>query len=167
MRAAMEKMRAQAHDHLPPVNNSIEEDAGCSTNALHLNSEPDEMEENDATDPFSSSILDPVEANHNPPTSSAHPKQHVTLEEIEDEASQPKSSVPHDQQYTVEEFLHAGDPIGVRQSDRLKEYEEQAARNEEPWAPFASYQEWEFAHWLIKSGMSQTEMSKFFKLQWV
>ncbi|KIO33395.1 hypothetical protein M407DRAFT_51392, partial [Tulasnella calospora MUT 4182] len=47
-----------------------------------------------------------------------------------------------------------------------KEYEEQAARGEEPWAPFASYQEWEFAHWLIKSGMSQTEMSKFFKLQW-
>lgn len=161
MLAAMEKMRIQATSSLPHlINPGRDGDEGPES--VHPNMELEETMEN-----IPELHLRPgSDSDHNLPTSPLRSPSHVTIEEIEDEDTQNQSNCSNGI-YTIEEFPGAGDPTGVKKSARLQEYEEQATRREDPWAPFASYQEWEFAHWLMKSGMSQTEMSRFFKLQWV
>ncbi|EJD45508.1 hypothetical protein AURDEDRAFT_64485, partial [Auricularia subglabra TFB-10046 SS5] len=42
---------------------------------------------------------------------------------------------------------------------------EQQARGETPYAPFADADEWEFAHWIAKSGLSHGEIDKLLKLR--
>ncbi|EJD33711.1 hypothetical protein AURDEDRAFT_33822, partial [Auricularia subglabra TFB-10046 SS5] len=49
-------------------------------------------------------------------------------------------------------------PFEVRQR-------EQQARGETPYAPFADAAEWEFAHWIAKSGLSHGEIDKLLKLR--
>ncbi|EJD39709.1 hypothetical protein AURDEDRAFT_33359, partial [Auricularia subglabra TFB-10046 SS5] len=42
---------------------------------------------------------------------------------------------------------------------------EQQARGETPYAPFADADEWEFAYWIAKSGLSHGEIDKLLKLR--
>ncbi|KDQ12055.1 hypothetical protein BOTBODRAFT_82144, partial [Botryobasidium botryosum FD-172 SS1] len=43
--------------------------------------------------------------------------------------------------------------------------EEQQAKKEMPWAPFASLEEWALAEWLIKSEVSQAKVDDFLQLK--
>lgn len=45
-----------------------------------------------------------------------------------------------------------------------KKRAEDAGQEMNPWAPFDSAEEWDLARWLIRSGLSQTEIDKFLKL---
>lgn len=87
----------------------------------------------------------------------------MTLEEVDD-----NEAIAIDRNELSEEYLpHAGKVIGEGKSERVQEYEKQLRNADVPWAPFASYKEWELAEWLIQSGVSQSNIDKLLKLQWV
>jgi hypothetical protein len=41
----------------------------------------------------------------------------------------------------------------------------QSMSSEEPWSPFANFDEWCLAKWMVSSGLSQGEIDKFLKLK--
>jgi hypothetical protein len=52
----------------------------------------------------------------------------------------------------------------TRRSNFEHHLDEQKKAGDAPWAPFESEDEWELARWLITSGVSQTKMDSFLKL---
>ncbi|KAG8957982.1 hypothetical protein FRC05_009480 [Tulasnella sp. 425] len=165
MCAAQDAMQLQATAHLPPpVPVPCQDDPVTSPNSPNSDAEQvaQDMSDLEQQGPFLD-LQQPLPAS----PLAGHETRGVTVEEVEDEETPDQGKDSQHGEYDIEEFPNAGEVKAIGKSDRLREFEAQASRNEEPWAPFASYQEWEFAHWLIKSGMSQAEMTKFFKLQWV
>ena len=68
----------------------------------------------------------------------------------------------------IEEFPSlAGVPIGEGVSCFEKWRRNQKNKNEPPWSPFESCEEWELAQWLITSGISQKKIDTFLKLKTV
>jgi hypothetical protein len=66
-----------------------------------------------------------------------------------------QSSSPH---------LAYGSPIGTFQTRHERQCEHDRARRVGPWHPFEDQDEWELAKWLIESGLSQSEIENFLKL---
>ena len=68
----------------------------------------------------------------------------------------------------IEDFPYpAGVPIGEGVS-RFEEWRrDQENKNEPPWSPFKSREEWELAKWLITSGISQKKIDAFLELKTV
>lgn len=69
-------------------------------------------------------------------------------------------------EFTMEYLPNSGTVIGEGKSERVQEFEKLLTEGL-PWAPFPSRKEWEMAKWLIESGVSQSNMDKLLKLQWV
>lgn len=90
-------------------------------------------------------------------------RRSVTLEDVDD-----NEAIAIDGDECSFEYLpNAGKVIGEGKSERIQEYENQLQNDEAPWAPFPSYKEWELAEWLVQSGVSQSNIDKLLKLQWV
>jgi hypothetical protein len=52
-----------------------------------------------------------------------------------------------------------------RCTTKFEQYKaERREENGEPWSPFADLDKWCLAEWMVKSGLSQTEINKFLKL---
>ncbi|KAJ7579726.1 hypothetical protein C8J56DRAFT_1006594 [Mycena floridula] len=62
---------------------------------------------------------------------------------------------------------NAGARLCRRETTFEKLRQERRDAREDGWAPFASEAEWEFAHWIITSGTSQTDTEKLLKLHLV
>jgi len=58
----------------------------------------------------------------------------------------------------------AGTPKGRGRPKFEKHGDRQKAEGSDPWSPFASKEEWELARWLMGSGVSQTKIDEFLKL---
>lgn len=100
-----------------------------------------------------------------PAPSQQNRRSPVTVEEIEDEEA---IAITIDgNEFTTEYLPRAGEAIGDGKSERVVEYEKQIKNQDMPWAPFPSYKEWELAEWLVQSGVSQSNIEKLLKLQWV
>jgi hypothetical protein len=75
-----------------------------------------------------------------------------------------------DSQHFIKDFpRRAGLPHqpradNTRKSNFEQHLDEQKKAGDAPWAPFESEDEWELARWLITSGVSQTKMDSFLKL---
>lgn len=111
----------------------------------------------------SPSVRLPVEEMDTPIHSSPDVRPPVTVEEVEDVDT---IAIDGDK-FTLEYLPHAGEVVGTGQSKRVAEYEGQLQNGELPWAPFSSQKEWELAEWLVQSGVSQSNIDKLLKLQWV
>ena len=88
--------------------------------------------------------------------------RHATIENVEDEDDITKYSC------FIEDFP---EPAGLPHSaDKtwLSDFEhhlyEQKKAGDVPWVPFETEDEWELARWLMTSGMSQTKIDSFLKL---
>ncbi|KAK0243557.1 hypothetical protein EDD85DRAFT_919323 [Armillaria nabsnona] len=72
-------------------------------------------------------------------------------------------------EYYIEDFpWPAGDPIidrGVLPPFFELFRREKEEKKEEMWVPFSSREEWELAHWLMRSSISQREIDAFLKLE--
>ena len=86
----------------------------------------------------------------------------ATVEDVEDE-----DDITEDSRF-IEDFP---EPAGLPHSadkTRLSDFErhlyEQKKAGDAPWAPFETEDEWELARWLMTSGMSQTKIDSFLKL---
>ncbi|KAI8989226.1 hypothetical protein BD414DRAFT_372805, partial [Trametes punicea] len=65
----------------------------------------------------------------------------------------------------VEDFpSSAGEPVGTAETtfERLRREKEEVG--DSPWAPFEDEEEWQLAHWLVTSGLTQTNIEKYLKL---
>jgi hypothetical protein len=86
----------------------------------------------------------------------------ATVEDVEDE-----DDITEDSRF-IEDFPRpAGLPHPVdktRSSNFERHLDEQKRAGDAPWAPFETEDEWELARWLMTSGMSQTKMDSFLKL---
>lgn len=106
----------------------------------------------------------------------------VSIEEVEDEdesmhGSQTSSDSEQSELWEaldgimeVQEYpagAAAGEVKREGKSPLVASYEAQMANQEEPWAPYRSYDEWEFVQWLINSGHTQESIEKLLKLRWV
>lgn len=65
----------------------------------------------------------------------------------------------------IEEYPGAGKSYGRCQTLFDQYRDQQIAKGHTPWAPFENEAEWELAEWLMTSGVSQTRMDSFLKLQ--
>lgn len=86
----------------------------------------------------------------------------ATVEDLEDE-----DDVTEDSRF-IEDFpTPAGLPHSAdktRSSNFERHLDEQKKAGDAPWAPFETEDEWELARWLMTSGVSQTKMHSFLKL---
>ncbi|CDO76939.1 hypothetical protein BN946_scf185006.g21 [Trametes cinnabarina] len=84
----------------------------------------------------------------------------VEIEEVEDIE---EGGLPH--RPWIEEFpTSAGATYGCAETEFKRILREQRDKGVEPWAPFADMEEWELAEWLITSGLSQTAIEEYLKL---
>jgi hypothetical protein len=60
--------------------------------------------------------------------------------------------------------MPAGTPKGRGRPNFEKHGNMQKVEGSDPWSPFTSKEEWELARWLMCSGVSQTKIDKFLKL---
>lgn len=98
-----------------------------------------------------------------PIASQGQRRRSVTLEDVDD-----NEAIAIDGDECSFEYLpNAGKVVGEGKSERIQEYENQLQNDEAPWAPFPSYKEWELAQWLVQSSVSQSNIDKLLKLQWV
>lgn len=79
------------------------------------------------------------------------PHRSVTVEEAEDEED-------HGAGPWLEEDSDAGAPLGRTELPFEKQRKAHADAGQAPWAPFSSSDEWQFADWMMQSGISQGEM---------
>jgi hypothetical protein len=89
--------------------------------------------------------------------------RHATVEVVEDE----DDDITKDSRF-IEDFPepsglpHSADKIQL--SDFEHHLNEQKKAGDAPWAPFETEDEWELARWLMTSGVSQTKIDSFLKL---
>ena len=55
------------------------------------------------------------------------------------------------------------DPVNAR-SDFEQLKERQDSLGEEPWAPYSSIEDWDYARWIMESGLSQRQINSMLKL---
>jgi hypothetical protein len=60
--------------------------------------------------------------------------------------------------------LAYGSPIGTFKTRHERQQEHNRANRVGPWHPFEDQDEWELAKWLVESGLSQSEIENFLKL---
>ena len=103
-------------------------------------------------------------ASPQPPASSS-PNQRATVEDAEEDDEDTDTDNKKEARW-IEEFPYpAGVPIGEGVS-RFEEWRrDQVNKNEPPWSPFESREEWELAEWLITSGVSQKKIDAHLKLK--
>ncbi|KAF7328359.1 hypothetical protein MVEN_02551500 [Mycena venus] len=125
----------------------------------YLSDDEDEDDPNLSADPpqtNDSPIGSPLPA-ESELASHARKRQRATVEEVEDEDERYVQDFPED--------FKAG-----KAGDECKTYfetlrDEQKARGNAPWYPFESEEEWELAHWLMTSGLSQKKTDNYLKLK--
>jgi len=76
------------------------------------------------------------------------------VEEVEDEETYPRY---------VKEFPTRAEELGDGKMAFEEIFEEQKAKGESPWAPFADKDEWELARWLVKN-VNQRATEEFLKM---
>lgn len=106
----------------------------------------------------SSTVLDPPTRSRSELPRTGHA---VTVEEVPDleEGGLPRKA-------WVEDFPgEAGTPIDTAKTsfERIRLAKE--AAEDSPWAPFENEDEWQLSHWLVTSGLTQTNIEKFLKLK--
>lgn len=134
---------------------------------------PDAAHNPDPSSDIEMEILDsppPSSSPHNnsPPPMPTSPnlRHHVTVEEVSDEEPEgvddPGLSLPTEYHKTAGRAYEGDYPTKweARQVQEMKD-------GLEPWAPFASVEEWELAKWLMTSEVSQSKISEFLKLPMV
>jgi hypothetical protein len=89
----------------------------------------------------------------------------VTVEEVEDEDAPGRTPYRTRWTQTFEEG-DAGAPKDGLCEETIYEQirREKTECGEAPWAPFESQDDWELARWLMKTGVSQSEINNFLKL---
>jgi hypothetical protein len=101
-----------------------------------------------------------VAAQLQPEPSSPNPSHRASVEDDEDNGDEASR--------WIEEFPH---PAGVPIEEGVSSFEEwrrdQVKKNELPWSPFESREEWELVQWLMTSGISQKKIDAFLKLKTV
>lgn len=87
----------------------------------------------------------------------------VSVEEVEDEGEGGQDMKGP----IVEEYSDAGTALGEGEVPRQTERRAQQAAGQNPWEPFSSLEEWRFAEWMMKKGISQQSMNELINLQFV
>ncbi|KAK0485526.1 hypothetical protein EDD18DRAFT_1083189 [Armillaria luteobubalina] len=91
------------------------------------------------------------------------PPKRVHIKDVEDEGDISKGP-----EQWVEDFPGpAGEPLHSRGSQETTFQclrHEKMEKGEEMWVPFESWDEWDLVQWLMKAGVSQSEMEKFLQL---
>ena len=87
-------------------------------------------------------------------TENEHQSKRARVEEVEDEETY--------QRY-AREFVTSTEELGEAKTVFEEIFEEQAAKGESPWAPFADKDEWELARWLAKN-VNQRATEEFLKM---
>ncbi|KAG6806775.1 hypothetical protein H0H92_010073 [Tricholoma furcatifolium] len=65
----------------------------------------------------------------------------------------------------IKDYPHiAGSTYGPCEDSFTQHRQVQMARSNSPWHPFASYDEWKLAQWLVTSGISQNKIDSFLNL---
>lgn len=124
-------------------------------------SSPGPSDSMDIPDIESQAFPEPPDSSAEPPPS--YPSKKARVEDVPDE----DDDIPGSARW-VEDFpFLAGDPIvwcGTREMLFETYRPEKLAQGEDMWQPFESHKEWELAHWLVRSGISQKEIDNFLKL---
>jgi hypothetical protein len=94
--------------------------------------------------------------------------RHATVEDSDEDLDNNIEDSTTDSRCYIEDFPRpAGLPLYAEKTRRssFEQYlDEQKKAGDAPWAPFESEDEWELARWLMTSGVSQTKMDSFLKL---
>ncbi|KDQ16252.1 hypothetical protein BOTBODRAFT_173160 [Botryobasidium botryosum FD-172 SS1] len=98
---------------------------------------------------------DPPRASHTTPFSTACPPPNRAAEGAQDKASR-TTFFPS--------LYKAGKTYGSTPTSFERRFRKQQEAGEEPWAPFASRSEVEYANWFVSSGMSHKEIDNHLKL---
>ncbi|KAI0668005.1 hypothetical protein C8Q78DRAFT_952332, partial [Trametes maxima] len=86
---------------------------------------------------------------------------HVEIEEVVDVEAGSLPRCPW-----IEDFPGpAAATFGTAETTFERIQREKDERNEAPWAPFESYDEWELARWLATSGLTQADIGEFLNLK--
>ena len=88
------------------------------------------------------------------PTGVEHQSKRARVEEVEDEETYLRY---------VKEFPTTAEEFGDGKTAFEQIFEEQRAKGESPWAPFADKDEWELARWLVKN-VNQRAAEEFLKM---
>jgi hypothetical protein len=88
------------------------------------------------------------------PAENQHQSKRARVEEVEDEEAYPRY---------VNEFPTRAEEFGDGKTAFEQIFEEQRAKGESPWAPFADKDEWELARWLVKN-VNQRATEEFLKM---
>lgn len=96
------------------------------------------------------------------------PNHRATVEDADEDAEDADEDADATEARWIEEFPYpAGVPIGEGVSCFEEWRRDQKRKNEPPWSPFESREEWELAQWLITSGISQKKIDALLKLKLV
>ncbi|KAF8954739.1 hypothetical protein BDZ97DRAFT_1927768 [Flammula alnicola] len=108
--------------------------------------------------------LDP--SMHDDPATEMPTSQRATVEDVEDEGDTQPASHRWVKDYRwIEEWAGNAGTVKGKAVGGFEAYRrEQEERNQEPWYPFESKDEWELARWLMTSGVSQKKMDSFLEL---
>lgn len=102
----------------------------------------------------------------NPVDHTSHPRHTVSIEEVEDEGDPGWQNTVSDG-IIVEEDDSAGESLGKGEARCQTQYKTQQGLGQDPWAPFETMREWKFAEWIMKSGISQGQMTSLIQLEQV
>lgn len=89
----------------------------------------------------------------------------VSMEEVEDDGDEGQGM--GDDLSLVDEYPHAGMAYDEDPAPYQTESRKQEAGGQDPWAPFASLDEWKLAEWMMKKGISQKSMNELVNLSFV
>lgn len=127
--------------------------------SIHPNQQDDHAYDSEDTQMMDAEPLsDPTEH-------ATHQHHGVSMEEVEDEGEGELDTA--DGPILVEEFDGAGTALGEGEAPRQTERRRQQAQGQDPWAPFDSLDEWRFAEWMMKKGISQQSRNELLKLEFV
>lgn len=158
------------------LNSHISQSPACLENFVAANRpsmNPPKRRHSESPTPGLSSIIHEAEVPNNEPTnnnlsyssfSKAQPSTKRARVDDEEETPVRMANI-------FEEFEPpAGDPL-PKPPNSLSNFEQlldsQRASGSEPWAPFSSLKEWDFARWIMNSGLSKREMDDLLSLDYV
>ncbi|KAG6807396.1 hypothetical protein H0H92_007747 [Tricholoma furcatifolium] len=97
-----------------------------------------------------------------PPISPPHPR---VVQILNDKGSaQPANNGPSTQCWIEDYADEAGTTYGHCTDSFNKHYKEQKKRGDSPWSPFASYEDWKLAKWVMTAGISQAKIDSLLAL---
>ncbi|KAK7459537.1 hypothetical protein VKT23_009520 [Stygiomarasmius scandens] len=103
------------------------------------------------------------------PEEKDNPRKHAWVEDVEDDDSNDPKSIYQNTNFVYSEIFPrpAGSPLNdtpiPTSFEKLRS--KQRSESKIPWAPFQSEKEWELAHWLVTSGISNAKIDEFCKLK--